>query len=338
MSAFDDASAAIAAAPPPLPPRPALTLSIGGTTGGEAEEEAAKEQRQKLHVEEAKRASCNNNYRLAVSHEEMNPRRRNTMEDVHRIIPTLEGVPEYSYFGVYDGHGGRHIVDFLEEGLEKNISKELLEQDEAGILERLSRAFLITDMQSRRLDITTSGATAVSALLKTTRTSEGTVSTRMLYVANVGDSRAVLMTSDFQGADVSTSTSGLCARRLTYDHRAEDEGEQKRIKDAGGFITRSRVLGILAVSRSFGDHGMKDFVTASPHLTETDLKTVGDCPLLILACDGVWDVLTDQEAGDLIMAKYREHGGPFEEAAHLLVTTAIDRGSADNVTAIVIFL
>ena len=276
------------------------------------------------------------NYVLATAHEEMNPRRRNTMEDVHRIVPSLPGAPEYSYFGVYDGHGGRQIVDFLEEGLEVNVSKELQEGDEAGILERLSRAFLITDMQSRRLNITTSGATAVCALLRTGKEGDK-VTSKMLYVANVGDSRAVLLTKIDQPAD---GGSGYLARRLSFDHRAEDPGEQQRIKDAGGFITRGRVLGILAVSRSFGDHGMKDFVTAEPYTTETNLLTCcqgGDCPVLILACDGVWDVLSDQEAGDLVLERFRAEG-PFSSAAQLLVDTAIQKGSADNITAIVIFL
>ncbi|CAN0367794.1 unnamed protein product, partial [Discosporangium mesarthrocarpum] len=62
---------------------------------------------------------------------------------------------------------------------------------------------------------------------------------------------------------------GSEAIRLTYDHKAEDEGEKKRVEDAGGFVLRNRVLGILAVSRSFGDHGMKEFVTAVPHVTAT---------------------------------------------------------------------
>ena len=48
-----------------------------------------------------------------------------------------------------------------------------------------------------------------------------------------------------------------------------------------------RVLGILAVTRSFGDHGMKDFVTAQPHLLETDLTIHGESPFMILACDGI---------------------------------------------------
>lgn len=45
-----------------------------------------------------------NNYWKAIAHEEMNPRRRNTMEDCHRIIPVLlEDDNSFSYFGVYDG-------------------------------------------------------------------------------------------------------------------------------------------------------------------------------------------------------------------------------------------
>jgi protein phosphatase/protein phosphatase PTC1 len=62
-----------------------------------------------------------------------------------------------AYFGVYDGHGGRNIVDFLEEKLEQNILNELRMADDANVLERLARAYLITDMQSRKCNITTSG-------------------------------------------------------------------------------------------------------------------------------------------------------------------------------------
>ena len=71
---------------------------------------------------------------------------------------------------------------------------------------------------------------------------------------------------------------------------------------------------------------------------EIDLSTRDEVPLLILACDGVWDVLTDQEAGNIIMDEYRRIGEPYEDAAQLLVSRAIERGSADNVTAIVVFL
>jgi serine/threonine protein phosphatase PrpC len=111
------------------------------------------------------------------------------------------------------GHGGRQIAEFLEEALEKNIEVELKHPDEADVKERLTRsvivciavlssrnhrsifnfillfrAFLITDMHSRKREIVTSGATVVSALIKSNE--DG--SARTLYVANCGDSRAVL--------------------------------------------------------------------------------------------------------------------------------------------------
>lgn len=121
-------------------------------------------------------------------------------------------------------------------------------------------------MQSKKLNIETSGATAVACLLasepeQSLVSGEASTSRRTLYVANVGDSRAVLVSTkhpDHDGMDIPGH--GYIATRLTYDHRAEDPAEQQRIKVAGGFVTRNRVLGILAVSRSFGDHGMKDFV------------------------------------------------------------------------------
>lgn len=289
-------------------------------------------------------SSVCSNYKFACAHEQMNAKKRSTMEDCHRIVPDLleslqnvntqnkSNLGLFSYFGVYDGHGGRQIVDFLDETLERNIGLELLQPDDADIKERLMRAFLITDMQSRQNDITVSGATAVCALIK-----NDTNLGRCLYVANVGDSRAVLISQKGNKEEKCIKNDGYFATRLSYDHRAEDEDEQKRIKEAGGFITRQRVLGILAVSRSFGDHGMKDFVTANPYITETFLKERGSTPFLILACDGVWDVMSDQEAGDLILEKYKEIG-QFEDAAKLLVQTAIEKGSADNVTALVIFL
>jgi serine/threonine protein phosphatase PrpC len=280
-------------------------------------------------------AESRRNFRCVCSHDEMNPKRRSTMEDCHRIIESLGGDSNLSYFGVYDGHGGRKIVDFLEEALENNIIEELRQPDDADIPERLARAFLITDMQSRKADITTSGATAVSALIKY----DPSTGEKILYVANVGDSRAVLarreLNTEGEGND-------LIAERLSFDHRAEDDEEQKRITDAGGFIIRARVLGILAVTRSFGDHGMKDFVTANPYISTTVMKSSQEMPMLILACDGVWDVFTDQEAVTFLNSQInekQEDGNIITEteAANLLVQASIERGSADNITVIVVY-
>jgi serine/threonine protein phosphatase PrpC len=329
--------------------------AVGGE-GCREEVSSEKEENTAQHI-----AHSSKNFRLAVAHEEMNSRRRNTMEDVHRVLPVLhDQLSDYSYLAVYDGHGGRQIVDYLEHGLESMVIEEFLFEDDASHLERITRAFLRTDMNTKVLDITTSGATAVVTLL-----SRDSAGNRRIISANVGDSRAVLAfrpksteskspnihslpTSDNNNANVNIEDNdedkkslsaelGYTVSRLTYDHRAEDKEEQKRITEAGGFIVRNRVLGILAVSRSFGDHGMKDFVTAEPYVTIVDLDKEMEYPFLILACDGVWDVFSDQAAVDLILERYLVEG-PFEGAAQLLVEHAIDRGSSDNITAIVAFL
>jgi protein phosphatase len=79
------------------------------------------------------------NYTLAVAHACMNSKKRSTMEDIHRIVPSLGNQPEISYFAVYDGHGGRKIVDFIENTLEENIFNELNLDDGASIEERITR-------------------------------------------------------------------------------------------------------------------------------------------------------------------------------------------------------
>lgn len=116
---------------------------------------------------------------------------------------------------------------------------------------------------------------------------------RFLHIANVGDARAVI------------SHKGQ-AHRLTYDHKATDEREQKRIEEAGGFVLRGRVLGILAVARSFGDHSLKQFVSARPHITITEITA--DHDFVALCCDGVFDVMEDDDVINFIKENSQKGG------------------------------
>ncbi|THV05051.1 protein phosphatase 2C [Dendrothele bispora CBS 962.96] len=139
---------------------------------------------------------------------------------------------------------------------------------------------------------------------------------RVLYCANVGDARGVLCR---KGKAV----------RLTYDHKGSDKQEAKRITDAGGFVMSGRVNGVLAVTRSLGDSSMKEFVVGAPYTTETELCDDDEC--LILACDGLWDVISDQAAVDLI----RDTPDP-QLASTRLMKYALSHHTTDNVTVEVI--
>ncbi|KAL7281814.1 protein serine/threonine phosphatase 2C [Trametes coccinea BRFM310] len=139
---------------------------------------------------------------------------------------------------------------------------------------------------------------------------------RVLYCANAGDARGVLCRA---GRGV----------RLTYDHKGSDKQEAKRIMDAGGFVMSGRVNGVLAVTRSLGDSSMKEFVVGSPYTTETELSEEDE--FLILACDGLWDVVSDQGAVELV----RGIADP-RKAAEELLDHAYRNYSSDNVTVLVV--
>lgn len=126
------------------------------------------------------------------------------------------------------------------------------------------------------------GCTAVCAVVR-----DGT-----LYVANAGDSRCVL------------SNNGQ-AVAMSHDHKPTDTEEYARITKAGGFVADGRVNGSLNLSRALGDLEYKtnhdlgpeeQMVTALPEVRCVQLEEGHE--FLILACDGIWDVLSNQEAVD----------------------------------------
>ncbi|KAB8300177.1 hypothetical protein EYC80_000403 [Monilinia laxa] len=140
---------------------------------------------------------------------------------------------------------------------------------------------------------------------------------RVLYTANVGDARIVLCRNGK-------------ALRLSYDHKGSDENEGKRVANAGGLILNNRVNGVLAVTRALGDAYMKDLVTGHPYTTETVIQPDSD-EFIILACDGLWDVCSDQEAVDLV----RHQQDPVA-AAKQLVEYALARFSTDNLSCMIV--
>lgn len=131
----------------------------------------------------------------------------------------------------------------------------------------------------RLIDSDGCGSTACVCLVR----KEG--ANNVLYVSNIGDTRAVL------------SKSGT-AQRLSIDDKCDNPDENRRVKSSGGIILENRLGGVLAVTRAFGDHALlKVGLVSTPHITKVTLKPFDK--YLVIASDGIWDELSDQDAVDL---------------------------------------
>mmetsp|Transcript_15709 Transcript_15709/g.34468 ORF Transcript_15709/g.34468 Transcript_15709/m.34468 type:complete len:281 (-) Transcript_15709:85-927(-) len=260
--------------------------------------------------------------------------RRNEMEDGFVFVDQFGGRKTSAFFAVYDGHGGRQVVDFVTRELHENVLRELRKGQSAP--DALLQAFTTTDEELVRRNIMSSGCTACVCLLQEERHA------RVIYTAHLGDSRAVM-------------ARGVSATRLTSmtDHKATDPLEAKRVIEAGGQIINDRVNGMLAMTRALGDHLLKmpilpnDVVSNVPDITSTDLSTQDG--FVVVACDGLWDVMNDQQAVELVNESMREllpiqrqleaEGRSIAEIlARMLVEEALARGSNDNISCLVIFL
>jgi len=262
--------------------------------------------------------------------------RRSSMEDTHVHFDDINdkyGFPRdvsRAFYAVYDGHGGRHAADLAEKYLHECILKneDLKKKDitDKQILDVIRGAYLRTDsiiLQKSRADLWNDGCTVVSVLLMGTK----------LYVGNLGDAEAVI--GRRQGGT-------LTAECITYKHKPSSKEERDRIEQAGGHVVFGRVLGSLAVSRAFGDGEFKvprnkseaHFVSNDPFLQVVPVGA--DVPFMIVACDGLWDKCTYQEAVDFVDG-VRKSGNSPTEAAKLLVRKVLDAGTLDNVSVIIVY-
>ncbi|KAI0492001.1 hypothetical protein KFK09_026264 [Dendrobium nobile] len=236
--------------------------------------------------------------------------KRASMEDFFDIRNSMIDGQTVNLFGIFDGHGGSRAAEFLKAHLLENLLKhpEFLTDTKKAISETYKKTdsdFLDSERNTFRDD----GSTASTAVLVGKR----------LYVANVGDSRAVI------------SKAGK-AVPLSDDHKPNRSDERKRIEDAGGIVMWAgtwRVGGVLAMSRAFGNRLLKQFVVAEPEIQEEEVGE--DLDLLVLASDGLWDVVPNEDG--ISLARTEEEA---EAAARKLTETAFSRGSADNITCIVV--
>ena len=119
---------------------------------------------------------------------------------------------------------------------------------------------------------------------------------------------------------------------MSYDHKADDPEECKRIVKNGGIVFGGRVYGSLMIGRAFGDWQLKSYgVSCEPHITRININN--DDKYVILATDGVWDTVEESTAFDL-SKKYQNS----KEFCNTIVNKAIDKDSMDNISCFVINL
>ncbi|KAJ0959781.1 hypothetical protein J5N97_000529 [Dioscorea zingiberensis] len=238
---------------------------------------------------------------------------RHAMEDSYGIITSIHGDSKQAFFGVYDGHGGRAAVDFVSEKLGKNIVATLegLENNEDQLEMAVREGYMITDREFLGQGVK-SGACVSTVLLK-----DGD-----LHVGNVGDCRVVM------------SRNGR-AVALTTDHRADRDDERARIENSGGYVNCSngiwRVHDSLAISRAIGDRDMKKWIISEPETKK--LRVSLDCEFLIMASDGLWDKVSNQEAVDVVLKSKN-----LMKSCKELVEMSCSRGSRDDITVMVVDL
>lgn len=266
------------------------------------------------------------------SHTDIGPRSSNddehiSIDDLSALLGTrCRWLQPSSFYAVFDGHGGSDASSYVKNNAIKLFFEdadlpETFDNDDKFLEDmKIShrKAFLLAD-QALANECTvrdSCGTTALTAL----------VLGRHLLVANAGDCRAVLCRKGF-------------AVPISQDHRPSYLPEQKRIESLGGYIEYGYLNGELSVTRALGDHYMKlPSGDLSPLTAEPDVQHVlltEDDEFLIMGCDGIWDVMSNQEAVSLVRRQLRQHNDP-QKSAMALVDQALRLDAFDNLTAIVV--
>ncbi|KAI3470778.1 hypothetical protein Pfo_027441 [Paulownia fortunei] len=288
--------------------------------------------------------------------------RRRDMEDAVAIHPSFCGQNHNSptglhFFGVYDGHGCSHVATRCRDRMHEIVKEEFQNGGSSSWEQTMFQSFSKMDKEigewcsggngvctsACRCELQTPqcdavGSTAVVAV----------VTPEKIIVSNCGDSRAVLCRNGV-------------AIPLSVDHKPDRPDELNRIQEAGGrviFWDGPRVLGVLAMSRAIGDNYLKPYVISEPEVTITERTAEDEC--LILASDGLWDVVSNETAcgvarmclqsrkppspprspgNDITVTEAGESSDKAcSDASILLTKLALARHSTDNVSVVVVDL
>ena len=262
---------------------------------------------------------------------------RKRQEDAHVAAISLGDKKNIDVFGVFDGHGGKEVSQFvsnhftqelvsnknLEVDMPQALKETFIKMDEIMITEdgieeikKYARKSKEEDDIQSKKEPPNSQMQLIAQLLEPKNPESNEISMRTgctacvmsvdeskkkLYFANAGDSRVV-----------------MCKKGVAYaqseDHKPDMKSEKDRIYNAEGWITDGRVKGNLNLTRGFGDLEYKQnkklkpeeqMITANPDIKEVNFED--DIEFVIIGCDGIWDCLKNQEACDFVSKRLKEN-------------------------------
>lgn len=200
------------------------------------------------------------------------------------------------------------------------------------------------------IDSTFSQMASKKQLLGGTTATVAIIVDSQLLVGNVGDSKALLCSEKIPSGDNGDgiAKASIQVAELTTDHHPDRDDEKARIIASGGFVSLSgmpRVNGILAVSRAIGDINLKRYgVIAEPEMTGWLHLNASDS-FLVIASDGVFESLSPQEVCSLLQDVHSQSNNEEDNGsskclmpslAECIVNTAFEKGSTDNLSAVVV--
>ena len=249
---------------------------------------------------------------------------RKEMEDFHYIKALLFKKNSCSYFGLFDGHSGKEVGIYLMENLHKILLKNFKEKNDLensnninNISNIVINSFEQIDKEINSLNYKNeTGSTGTVLLLFK---DENSPSGKSLLCANVGDSKAYLITKTEM-------------KLITKDHKCNDPNEVQRIRDNGGVVFRERVFGTLMLTRSFGDKEMKKYgVLSTPDIYFKNVEK--DDIFVVISSDGIWDVVEENEIFEMA-----QKGISSSDLSKKIVNLAKERETHDNISCIVVKL
>ena len=253
---------------------------------------------------------------------------RTQNEDNHVIIKNLDNkdlsIKDIDLFAIFDGHGGKQVSNYLKENLpkylvDKRVDYPISKKYVFNLYDFIQQSIIKYNFSAR------CGSTGL-IVVHFKKNNES-----YLNIINNGDCRCILCRDNF-------------AMPLTKDHKPNWPDEKHRIEALGGQIIFDGYdwrIKDLSVSRSFGDSDSVPFLTHRPELFRYKLDK--NDKFIVLACDGLWDVLQNFEVVNFILLNCYDNTTKNRinkdvNIAKKLGEYALEKGSTDNLTIIVVFL